>query len=517
MGNLKRNLIRNTAFYAVSYFWTLVLGFLFTPILVHYVGLKTYGLYILFGSALGWLWILDLGISSAATRFMSRYAAEGNEDRFADCLSTTLVVKALAGIVIAGSILIAAGPVARWLEAPDAAGAGRVLQLMGLTYVVTNISSAYNAALAARQRMDIPSRLGLALSVPGTAAAVAALALSWGLAGFLAANLAVALVYLVLARQAMGRVAPAAGMSPRRFSGRELRELLSFSRKQAVNRLTDIFLASADRLALGSNLQSVSLYQLGATVGWRIRDVTALTVSASLPVATDLHARGDWAGMDQIFRRGTKYLMLLGLPLMLFAAIFAEEVLMFWMGGDLPSSAAVLRILAGGYFLNVLAAMAASAGAAAIRPGLQARSSLAAVAAGLVAYFSWGRLHGLPGLAMSVSIGYGVLGLATIVSVCVALRGRLSLPLGEVLARPLAATVLATMLVGIPSKWLSITREWAWDRASAAIFVGCAAAAAMAAYAAALRLFKALDGRDWDAIKSVFRKDAPPGPPPDLS
>ncbi len=509
MGELKKALVRNTVFNVAGYFWTLALGFITTPILIHFIGLEFYGIYVLFGAAMGWLWMLDLGISSAATRFLSRHAAAGDERRFAECLSTTLWVKWIVGLIVLTAALPWAGSIARTFDVQHAAQAGRALQIMAVMYAVTNISSAYNAALAARQRMDIPSKLGIGISIPATAAALAALALGWGLPGFLMVNLCLSITYLVIARTTYRRISNGAIKTSRRFSGREIRGLTTLSARLSICRLIDTFLASADRLALAGNPTYVSLYQLGATVTGRIREFTALVVSASLPAAADLHARGDWAGLDQIFQRGTKYLFLIGFPLTLFAAIFAEEIMMFWLGGRLPQSAVVLRILAAGHFLNVLGAMAASLGAAADRVDLQIRASLAAVVAALAVFFAWGRHHGLAGIASSISTGYAILGITQVISVLAAMRGKLRFPMGEILGRPLAAAIFSATLAGIPAKWISNSYGCASNRVNAALFIGITASAASLLFWAGLKTFKVLDHRDMEAIRMVFRK-APP-------
>ena len=516
MNLLKKQLLRNTLFAVVGHFWTLLLGVVLTPVLISCLGLPAYGLYIVATSILGWSWILDLGVSTAAVRFLSDHAARGDEERFSECLSSAWVIKVGAGIAIAALGVFGGEWLAGFLPFPDPSVTRRAWLLLCLTAAVSNMSLLWNAVLSARQRMDLAVRIGLALSLPSAAAVVVTVARGGGLQGFLLVNLVVALLYFLLSGGAALRVGAWKGAASFRPSRRSFGDLASFSRRQAVARLAETVLATGDRMALRSSLSSVSIYQVGATVAARLRDAVALLVSAGMPAATDLYARQDWKGVEKILQRGTKYLVLVGFPLMLFAALFAEEILVLWVGTAFADSARVLRILLAGCFLNVVAAMAATVGAAANRMDIQERMSLIAVAVLAAVYLGWGRFHGVIGVAASISLAYAVLGLGQLFGMRAALEGRVVFALGSLMGRPIAAALLAAT-VGIPAKWLALERLELGTRPAAGLFVVGTALVAMAAYAAALRWLKVLDREDLELLKSFFRRvpeEAAPGAAP---
>ncbi|WP_428048559.1 oligosaccharide flippase family protein [Candidatus Proelusimicrobium excrementi] len=77
-----------------------VVGFLFTPLLISFLGKDQYGLYQLVGSLIAYLNIMDLGLSNTTTRYYSGYKAVNDEISAENIL-------ALSGILYAGvSILI---------------------------------------------------------------------------------------------------------------------------------------------------------------------------------------------------------------------------------------------------------------------------------------------------------------------------------------------------------------------------------------------------------------------------
>jgi O-antigen/teichoic acid export membrane protein len=189
---------------------------------------------------------------------------------------------------------------------------------------------------------------------------------------------------------------------------------------------------------------------------------------------------------------------------MLFAGFFAEEILLLWVGKAFPGSPSVLRILLVGGFLNVVAAMAATLGAAANRMDIQERMSLLAVAVLVAMYLVWGRMHGVIGVATSISLAYATLGLGQILGVRAALEGQVVFPLRTLFGRPIAATLLAA-LVGIPAKWLALERLELRTRPAALVFVTGTGLVALLAYAISLRCLRVLDRQDLDLLRSFFR------------
>ena len=52
-----------------------VLGFVYVPILLYYIGKNEYGLYQLVGSLIAYFSVMDFGMTAAVTRFYTKYKA----------------------------------------------------------------------------------------------------------------------------------------------------------------------------------------------------------------------------------------------------------------------------------------------------------------------------------------------------------------------------------------------------------------------------------------------------------
>ena len=67
----------------ISYFsiaFNIVAGLIYTPWMISQIGQSNYGLYTLANSLIT-LFLLDFGLASAVSRYISKYRAEGNEDK----------------------------------------------------------------------------------------------------------------------------------------------------------------------------------------------------------------------------------------------------------------------------------------------------------------------------------------------------------------------------------------------------------------------------------------------------
>ncbi len=82
----------------------IIIGLLYTPWMLHSIGRDNFGLYTLAMSVIS-LFVFDFGLSSAVTRFIAKYLAEGRQDKANNCLG--LVYKLYFGIDLVLFVVLA--------------------------------------------------------------------------------------------------------------------------------------------------------------------------------------------------------------------------------------------------------------------------------------------------------------------------------------------------------------------------------------------------------------------------
>ena len=76
---------------------TLLIGLLYTPVMLRLLGQTEYGLYSLIGSTAGYLSVLDLGLGNTIVRYISKNRVIGNKNSEAELNGLFLFIYCLIG------------------------------------------------------------------------------------------------------------------------------------------------------------------------------------------------------------------------------------------------------------------------------------------------------------------------------------------------------------------------------------------------------------------------------------
>lgn len=132
------------------------IGFIYVPLLLHYIGQAEYGLYQLIGSLIAYFGIMDFGLTAAVVRFYTRYKALGDREGMENILAI-----ALAGYILVMVLCVGIGAVcyvnidtlfATSLTATELAEA-RLLFILLLANIVISLSTMiFTAVINAHER-----------------------------------------------------------------------------------------------------------------------------------------------------------------------------------------------------------------------------------------------------------------------------------------------------------------------------------------------------------------------------
>ncbi|MDD3304285.1 MAG: oligosaccharide flippase family protein [Clostridia bacterium] len=85
----------------ISLFVTNIVGLVYTPIMLKYMGQSEYGLYSLVASIIGYLTVLDLGFGNAIIVYTSKYIASGKKEEESKLHGMFLIIYTIIGIIAA--------------------------------------------------------------------------------------------------------------------------------------------------------------------------------------------------------------------------------------------------------------------------------------------------------------------------------------------------------------------------------------------------------------------------------
>ncbi len=440
-----------------------------------------------------WMSHVDLGLWAGVARETADRRARGDGEGLRRLFATWLRWDLVASCLLIGGVAACA---------PFFPVSTAAVVALGVQSATLPVMRHFMYAISGFQRIDRVYRIVVVVGPIALGGSITVLEAGWGITGLAFVGAASGIVQILLFGRVLRSLDAPLALGPFRWG--ELRRLISFGWKLE---LWDLIWQAyrSDRLVLGrigSTPGAVTSYQVGAAVSDRLAGSVTLLSSGILPAGADLAARGDVERLRTLFLRGTKYHAMAATLLLGFAAVFAEEILLLWMGEPYPLSVSVLRIMAVGGWIFAVSSCGQSLVIGTGHPG----RPLAAVAAGLLVavllYSAWGRRYHGTGLAGCVSAGTSVGQVLLMIFLRGSVEFRWRELVGNAILKPLSAGV---PLLGLwaSHRYLPVPS----GRLDALLLLAPAFLVAVVLSALLARWTRAIDDYDLDVLRSALRRN----------
>jgi O-antigen/teichoic acid export membrane protein len=421
-----------------------------TPAVLGRLGREQFGFWSLLMLLGGSITFLDLGLTAAMTTYTAQLLAAGRRSAVVRTLLRGLGVYALFGlaILLAG---VALTPLVRsgfrvgpqwWVEASHA------YQLTLLGFAVTSIVGVLQGALVGLHRMDLSSKIGLALAPVLLGLSLLALRSGTPLVALALAQLvhtACTLVVLVISLTSLLRPRegdPADDGDP----GPSVREMIRYGMRIQLSVLGNFLHLQVDRILVGARvgLAWVAPVDLGLRVTNGIANMPQLFLAALLPAIADADTRATGEGRGELYERMMMPFVLVLVPIGAGTIALADVVMRLWLGQGHADAAFALRILMSTATVALLGGVGAMVARAGGRPGLESRYSVASLVLHVGLSLLGLQWLGWPGTLV------GGLAATTIATAwfLVAVDGWLGLARGRAVIRPLVRALPAALVAG---------------------------------------------------------------------
>lgn len=349
--NEKQRIVVNTVANGVAQFAGMLTALVFMPFLIRGFGATNYGLYLITSSIAGYASLLDLGVGSSVVKLTAEALASNDRRKLSETVSTALVFYVLIGIAAAGiMVILALNAQHLFRVTPDGARLLRGLLLVASAWsLISWPAVTFNAVLQGHQRYTQTSAIALAGVLGNVAVTVGVLVSHQGpfalLVGTYSVSLLMAVAQYVLARRALGSESP---VTLRHANLRSFRSVFSLAWAVFVLQVSGVIVyQQTDRmvLAVAIGAAAVALYEAAGKFQGLISQLTAFTVSAVLPLASQLDSEGRQESLRQLFLRGTKYSLMLLTPVVIVLIVVARPLLLTWLGATFAAQALAAQVL----------------------------------------------------------------------------------------------------------------------------------------------------------------------------
>ena len=408
----KAGIIRNILASYVATFVGSLVGFIATPLLLRRMGKEQFGLWMLLLSVMGYVGLVELGISSAVSKRVSECAALEDSARLKQVLGTALTI--YGGLALLAWIII--GVVALKLDFLFQIPAGSLpvarlcLLTLGVNQTLKFFVLAQSATLLGIGRMDIGAGISAGIITVSTIMNVALVLLGYSLVA-LAWNMVLAtLLSGLITARIMRQKLPGITLDARSASIPMARELLKFGSRNATISLMGTIAYSSDMLILGRMLPVAAIadYSVAAKVVDLIILISGKPVGAMLPVFSDANARQDTARHFTVFTRSLGLCLVIALPFVAAICIIGDYLIAAWVGPGHHSSYIICAALALMMFVRMPGSACYVIMTATERNVFLARMLLIASPVNLALSIGLTRLYGAVGVALGSLITVAV-------------------------------------------------------------------------------------------------------------
>ena len=350
-------LIRNSAVRMGNFGLGMVISFFLMPFLVHSLGDRMYGIWTLVGSVLGYYGLIDIGLSSAVVRFISRAVGreEHHEIRVVFCTSFYLF---LAMGLITATLTIAL----RWclsgiIQSPEDLGLFRsLLLIMGFSFAIDFPVRAYNAVFTSNIRDDVSVGITMVKQIVATAAIVWAVKQNMGIMALALISVgssvldSIARVFFAL------KIEPAISINPKYIDWSRVKPLFGYSAYSFVSRIGDILQFRIDNVVITAyvGLGAVTHFFVGGRLVEYLRDALSQSVRGMVPVFSQDEGRNNFDSIRAKFLYVTKLTCMMATFAVGCSIAYGHAFIEAWMGPRFLDAYPVLVALTAGMFFRMV-------------------------------------------------------------------------------------------------------------------------------------------------------------------
>jgi O-antigen/teichoic acid export membrane protein len=368
------------------------------PLVVKGLGDASYGVYSLVTAIVGYFAVIDINVTAGSVKFVAQFAARRDQDKINQTIFFGVVVYALLGL--AGGLGLYTGAhyfVTRVFAVPSALTIEAVatLKLAALGFFVGQLQNYLQSVPQSLMRYDIASKVEMLFGTVVPLLTVLVLMLGYGLFEVILLRVITSAIHCLVLWRAIRLLLPE--LAFRRPGAAIKRELLGFSAYAFLSRFAALSYAYADKLIIGAliGVTPLAYFTVASTLANRVLGLTYRLSGVFFPAASALSANGEFARLDRVYLKATRYVVFLNAAMLVLVAVFSHQILRYWMNPEFARhGAVVLAVMAMSQFIDSLTTLPSLVNDGMGHPQVSGVFALARAGAGLLIVYlgvaSWG-------------------------------------------------------------------------------------------------------------------------------
>ena len=329
---IKKNIVANFT----GNMWQFLMGFIFIPFYMKFLGMESWGLIGIFASLQTMSGVLDLGMSNTLNREMARLSALPGREQEMRNLVRTLEVLYWGVAIFAGIIVAVLSPFIahHWVKAEQLSSTTieQSFLMMGLAITLQMPVGFYSGGLMGLQRQVLLNAIIISTS---TLRGVGAVLILWFVSPTIQAyflwQIIVSIIYISLLAMFLKRRL-LFGDNKAIFQKQLLKGIWRFTAGMGGITVLSLILSQSDKIVLSKMLplKMFGYYALASTVAMGLCNLFTPVFNSIYPRLTQLVSINDQDELKRLYHESCQFVSVLVLPVAIVVALFSNEILLLW-------------------------------------------------------------------------------------------------------------------------------------------------------------------------------------------
>jgi O-antigen/teichoic acid export membrane protein len=404
----KKQILKNVGSSWSALAINVIVGIFLSPFIVHRLGDAAFGIWVLIFAVTGYYGLFDLGIRSSIIRYVSKYAATGEQGKLANFINTALFSYTGIGIVsMVLTVLLSSSVVSVFKVPPELHSQARLLLLIvGASVSVSFPLGVFGGMLEGLQRFYILNWTSIVATVARAALIVYCLNHGYGLVTVVLITVGLPILSSIVRGIVVFRLCPIP-LGFRYVDRDSFRHMANYGGTTFLVMVAARLRFRTDELVLGTMMSTVAVtwFNFGARIVDYAQEFVASLAQIFVPMSSHSDAVGDLDRVRKIYIAGNRVCAFLIFPITSLLVIFGKHIIRIWVGARyVPVSYPVLVVM-----IIPFALMLAQAASTRILFGLGKHQVMAAVTviegvANLILSIALVRPMGIVGDALGTAI-----------------------------------------------------------------------------------------------------------------
>ena len=336
---LKKNITANFA----GTFWQALMGLIFVPLYIKYLGMESYGLIGIFGTLQVIFGLLDVGLGSTLTREMARLSVLPNKEQETRDLVRTLETLYWGIAIFAGIAVVSLAPLIAqyWIKAGQLSTntVEQSLLIMGFITVFQMPIGFYSGGLMGLQKQVLLNVINICM---GTLRGAGAVAIVWlvspTIQAFLLWQIGISIINSFLFAAFLWRNLPQS-QGRATFQLHLLKGIWRFTAGMSGISILAVILTQLDKIILSKllSLEMFGYYSLASLVAMSLARIFTPVFFSIYPRFTQLVSINELDQLKILYHKSCQFIAVLVLPVAVVISLFSYELILLWTQNPLTA------------------------------------------------------------------------------------------------------------------------------------------------------------------------------------